>query len=1598
MSLDTLLSTAESQLMGDDTDTTAPGIPSYLIAANNHQIASGGFSLLDPSSWGEGAEYAGKFTMTAAARAVTSIWNIVPETYNWLGGTAETLDTYNVISRIDQDLGDFYSQNQSSVDIAGDLVASFAPGLAGVKALRLAQGAVANKAAIALAAVPEGRFGWNMAQGIGLLPRTAAVIGKEAGIKMAATSQTFSFMNREVLKSVAAGYGQMALENAAFLGAAQLSMSHSPIFEDQDISDIFWNSVWGAGVGAGIMGSLAAAQTYGAVKSGVRLADKLTNPATLISGTAGLTAASQKLTLALHDIHHPPVPNFAGVQGDEAIAALQSSFAKKLAAREETLSNVLLTETRKLVKDDELAQQFVASLRNAPYEQAVGNIEFLTNIQRAGIAEKTAIEKLADKFARAKNPQGEAPSVDVMYTKLRGEGAFSVSSDMPKILNIADNVKSSQQVLQYVNKQKFNPNVPSAPSLMDDHLQAEARYIWASRLKKLPDTIGERDIPLLEAALARNVPEVTLTDGRVIQSTELLEHIQKAKEKEFWLLRESYPEMSLEEISKRVNVKEGFMRGTAIADDAKSNWIAQDYSKGEYLNPTYAKLAYNVKPMLDQNGFVMDAITHAKAMQKEYRQAVNIAFNEFFPNANAVLPERIPEQVLADASRTGVGGGMFAIQNENYGTIGSYAQRIGSLVNKFKTSLIAHVDETFQSHNYKVLNTPAAREDMVKIYNAVLGSSERYVLGEDGVLRMAKYEKALKEGKGVFPKLLDQNSPLEIQLTSQEAKDWVRQWIAHNDTQLGSSYERLAYQLGTKPQDLRGTLYVPPPDPKNYNHFAFVVDPSVTGTGHVRMIHAADAQKLEQLASKVKTETGLKVLFKQDSEEFHKAMGDYNYNLGINENYINHALTRKGVSAPYFAVTDANKIISEMMDWRRRMDVSNFREWIKAKYANEFETMTQLAKQHDRILGSTKSYAGKYGGDAIKNPYRDVMKTMLDVSSREEYPIWTPLNRLLENGVSRVIGKLHDIAATDADLATLDRMSGVLKEAGISANFTDPATMLLANHTAPRPVLEEFIRKANSALSFLMLRSDPLNAMNNGFGHSVLFGTEMRDVIKNIQRGNAEAAGELAGLARIKIPGGDLGDILSPTKLAAAAYKDYAKMLAGDESVAELFKQFKANNWLPDLVEQERSIANAATLRGTESASELAKRMQAMEKSVKALANKIPGPLNPVKLNQGVEDMNRFVAAHAMKQITDVAVKHGVMAADDAGAYINTFVNRVNGNYIANQRPMLFQGPIGQAVSLFQTYQFNLMQQLFRYVGEGGNKSAAFMMGMQGTVYGLNGLPGFQAINTHLIGNAEGNTAHKDVFTTVYGAAGKEAGDWLMYGLASNILIHPDAKVNLYSRGEINPRQVTVIPVNPADIPAIGAVTKFFTSVKDTAGRLSAGGDVYSTILRGVEHAGISRPLAGLAQTAQALGTDNLQVYSTTQKGSIIGSNDLFSLTTLARIAGGRPLDEAIANDAVYRLRAYSAAKTQEINELGFAVKTKIQTNSLTQDDLNGFMKEYVKRGGKQDQFSKFMARQLRDANTATANQLVNDLKNPVSQQMQVIMGGYELQDLANAR
>jgi hypothetical protein len=388
--------------------------------------------------------------------------------------------------------------------------------------------------------------------------------------------------------------------------------------------------------------------------------------------------------------------------------------------------------------------------------------------------------------------------------------------------------------------------------------------------------------------------------------------------------------------------------------------------------------------------------------------------------------------------------------------------------------------------------------------------------------------------------------------------------------------------------------------------------------------------------------------------------------------------------------------------------------------------------------------------------------------------------------------------------------------------------------------------------------------------------------------------------------------------------------------------------------------------------------------------------------NNFAEEFTRFISADVMRQLTEPLVAAGKMDLKEANAYVSSFVNRVQGNYISSQRPVLFQGTTGAAVGLFQTYSFNVLQQIFRHMEDRNTKALLTFGGLQSAVYGLNGLPFFDAINQHLIGNASGNRQHKDAYSFLP-AASKEYGDWLLYGTASAFPLLGESAPALYSRGDINPRHLSIIPINPVDIPAVQASIKVVDSVLGFAKNVSKGADLSDSFLFALEHHGLNRPLAGFAQV--------LQGRSTTSQGSLISAaNDMHTTSMLAaiptrlgsfggvaRIMGAKPMDEAVVLSNMYRDKAYEAVDRARINELGVAVKTKLYANQApTADEMESFMDSYARAGGRIENFSSTMQHWQRDANQSVINQTAAHLKTMRGQRAQINLGGVPLTDYSN--
>lgn len=1607
-----------NQTLGALTGEEQFTVPAYLRAADTHNIGNVGGSWFDYNPLN-----IPKFAAVSMLSGLNSFYNTGVQIGNFFGAGWKENKTDAWIASLDSDLGAYYRKNEEAADLVGFLVGSIVPGMAGVKVLNAGQKV--------LAASKSGLVGSNLGIALGLRTPQIETYITAAATEIVQGQAVFNTITQSGVKALGAGVYQNVLEGAAFETMVQATMQASPILDQQSKSDIVWNVATGGALGGVIGGAFASAKTLGAIKKQATELYSEIQPFGSRALYQETGNAADRLILLANDLEMGPALSPGDPQYAQQLAALQQ--------RQRRIALDMRTEVHNLVRGEDVTLGNLVA--NANVGQRADDIlsVFIDTSEIARVNVLTQVERQQKEWIKINGIPN--PRLQVAYAKLTGEGAGTVIDSAPGVVNLADTVtetakKSGKEaVLQEVRSYGFKASKywdPLKLSLTGSsgHLEAEARHIWAAEIAqdiREGQKIGFRDLPLLERALNQGMYKIQLVDeaggtfgAQFLTRQDLEEYIIATKKDVANKLQESVisgtskgsplefgntlkqaQEWIDDKIAKITNSKLGAIEGTAVTNSADDffAWQAsvKNYAKSleekglspvkgaesdPRFMPTWAKITKEVRKKQDVDGNVIDGLTWIKTRQKIAQGAMDRVVALRLGNGfNDQLPA-LTEKDLALSDPFGTGASMLGFNNPKYGGPGSKVSLIGSVTQR---ASIAE-KEAFAKESEGVITNLARNQEAViewgTINQKTSRSAEQWTRFDDGFDSYLITRKALKQfsdEEGMLDlEMLRQDSPQSlIQIMNPETRNMVDHHIAATDKITSSRNMRAGAQGADQARELK-TFRPIPADPKDYPFFAFVKDPKVTGQGHTSMIFAQSDRELQELVKKAQqARPDLDIVFKKDTEEFYKAQKLYEYDRTLSENYIDSSLKNEGIYSNYFTKTDAQAVADEYLRHHNRLIDTDIRETIRAKYQAAFDWWEDQAKAYSRVETS------RFGGNFQKleaegrNPYLSYIKTALNISRINENPLWQAANVTADKLVSNVVDRIEGIwknAKGLVDDAKLDEINSALKKYGINTGYYDAATNLLVNHTAPKGELTKFIRGANAVLARLTLALDPLNSVVNAIGANILRTTELKQLTDAIKAGDTELAGDIAKIGKIDVTGqGDM--ILAPAKLIAGAMKNFVQG-GMDSKLSQFYREIGVQKGITD---QFRLMLEDFTLTGTESVSLL----QTKLKSAIQKADQLSQVGEKYTGNILMEEFNRFVSADVMRQLTDPAVKRGIITPKEQIAYINTFVNRVEGNIIASQRPFVFQGPIGQAVGLFQSYQFNLMQQMFRYVAEGSSKDAAMLLGLQGTFFGIQGLPAFQAINQHIIGTASGNKDHKDLYDATYAIAGKNLGDLLMYGIPSNLL-----QTNIYTRGDINPRQVTILPTALNEVPLVGAFTKFAGSLKDTLQKITGGANAWQSVLQGLEHNGISRPLSGLAQTLQATTGEGVP-FSTTSKGSILFSNDLMSLATLSRLAGGRPLDEAIVSDGIFRIHAYQQYDRAKKIQLAEAIKaSSIQGQEMTEDQWIRFSEAYARAGGKQVNFNKFMMQEIKAANTSEAEKIVTQLQNPFAQKMQLLMGG----------
>jgi hypothetical protein len=1675
-----------------------------------------------PSIFESAYNIATKGVKLTGASILTSFANTAIDVNNFFGGDAKRVSMQDY--GFDEETLRYYEGHAQGIEAAGLLVGSLVPGLAAIKALKLAQ---------------AGKAGFAMQRATNIFAGPQKSVINNALKEISGDAALYPGLTADKVKAIALGFGDQALQALAYETATLATMKASPLLDGDSFKDVVTNMTFGVLVGGGVGGIIEGIGVRATLNKALLNRDVLTKPGELATYLEKLDSsaygAGDKVALLLDSIDKLPRADIDPLLAkksrftyDQAITNSRLILNSLVKEGDEQLTNGLLdfmlTQHARGMPKEEMYNYFArlakVSRVNTPPSVPLGDTfyvnSFAKELEGAGDLSRLISSQAEDgavSRAYRLRPYATAPKIsrfDEMVELDNGQfinrynnssEAFAQGADIflgtgargkltayvnPKAPNIEQVAKAGEsrplslkeeriyretgklpegsnrpfygapltlnlatgavqdaatpvigdlsQAIRKVDDgllvgdRLFKQSLDAPISAETSNLDANSRYVWAAeRGIQRGDTIASNDVAMLEQ-LRREL--LASTTEKNISWEAAVEALMKRKQLSFTgefqipasaqeleaaiklqkdnLIKQlierneaGLEKISVTDISRRVNVPEEYLENgfqSKSFDD-----LSIDPDKLKQVN--HVQLEYNLDGVnTQQDGNIarglIDVQYRIDVISKALDSQAASYFGATWTNFKATMK-------AVDANVGGAGAGLVSFANAGYNTLGQEMERIGKFVTQFQVKRMSEVSDTLVNSANALRNDPLAAAEAGGFIFARRSTNEAYkflpadIAAAEGLspntavlaksLEIDPRTKVVTWNKDYVPEGFIRTSQkldsLHVGTEFSQGKFGDAKQGLHTFYELSekvAAFERANLTInnqrikhrngfyeasGISRQLEPDTLYAPPIDTRKYPYVALVRRTPGAGmaSDDVAVMTASSAKELEQKIASIRSD-GYEVYTKDQVAAYKKAQGDYDINRNFMQTEANSALARKGSLNNLTPDIQAENIVRDYVDWHSKQELRLTRDHVELANSQLFAELKAMGSRFVSSETSKTGFSFKDIGKTVTDPYGDYVKTALGVSRKEEYKLWDMANEKTEAYFSGAFNAIRNsFFGAKSGVISYQEASAVGAKYGLGnpyQAFTDSMKTYgdLAAMLPPERTLSKFVSAANSILATTVIRLDAFQSLINIVSTPVMLLAE---------------ANSAKALLTTALPDGS-GRMIPAT--SKALYKAVNNFF--DDNVKKVWMPIYKNAGIvrEKTAEYFEMIDQLSLPYGRIAESEVLKRIEGAAEKAASLSG-----------SNFSEEFARFVAADVGRQIFEAAGYSGMKLTDN----ISTFVNRVHGNYIASQRPVAFQGPIGQAIGLFQTYQFNLLQQVFRYVENKELKTIGTLMGMQATLFGMQGLPGFQAINNHIIGTAAGNPASKDIYSTLPSFTDKPLGDYLLYGVLSNWL-----NAGLYSRGDINPRQITILPTNPLDYPAISGGIRFIGNILDTAKQAATGGDVSATILRGLEHNGLSRPIAGLAQLVQGFSTTSqglLIATTRTPEQNVNGWSDFVDASAVGRLLGARPLDEAIVMDAMFRHTLYKAKENERIKSLGERVRSHMYNGqSPSQEELTGFLQSYAGAGGNIQQFSQAAMKWSMDANTSVANQFYRQLKDPRNQQLQLMMGGQPLPDFAN--
>lgn len=333
--------------------------------------------------------------------------------------------------------------------------------------------------------------------------------------------------------------------------------------------------------------------------------------------------------------------------------------------------------------------------------------------------------------------------------------------------------------------------------------------------------------------------------------------------------------------------------------------------------------------------------------------------------------------------------------------------------------------------------------------------------------------------------------------------------------------------------------------------------------------------------------------------------------------------------------------------------------------------------------------------------------------------------------------------------------------------------------------------------------------------------------------------------------------------------------------------------------------------------------------------------------------------------------KDGYYVANSADrhAIANLFADNVIANYRAVNKPTVFTGITGSALGMFQSYMYNYWGRMFQYIENKDYRSMAMAYAMQGTMFGMKSVPGWEQFQSMYAWAHDGN---KDVVDALDSKYGRQVSDVLLNGTISNISrIFSNDGMALWSRGDVGINRIPAF-IDPTNAPIFNLGSNSAKLVGAMIDQFRSGGQPSGQ--RTLEALGaytVNRPFSRIMELMAGTAVDG--------HGNLINADTRTAWSGVSRMLGMRPLIEAKAIETNARVAAQTAANQEKHDRLTDTLKAIFRGNPSQETIDNTIAKasmDYLQAGGSPAGVAGFIRNAAIQAHITKQDKKLLDLLN----------------------